>query len=45
MRALLIVIVVLAAGCTTVSGICAVQPIGEDENGIAYFRYRCEPNQ
>jgi hypothetical protein len=33
----------LLYGCTTVEGICAVQPIGQDERGIAYYRYHCEP--
>lgn len=29
-------------GCASApSGICGVQPIGEDENGIAFFRYHC----
>jgi len=30
------------SGCATYSGICAFQPIGQDEKGIAYFRYHCE---
>lgn len=32
------------AGCATkLEGICAVQPIGQNEQGIAFFRYHCEP--
>lgn len=51
-RAGLAVVVLLAValvaataltGCGTVQGVCAVQPMGEDENNIQYFRYRCEP--
>lgn len=38
-----IVLVLAASGCTSISGICGVKPIGEDEDGIAYFRYSCRP--
>lgn len=31
------------SGCTTIEGVCGVQPIGQDERGVAYFRYHCEP--
>lgn len=30
-------------GCGTIDGICAIQPIGKDERGVAVVRYHCEP--
>ena len=30
-------------GCGTVQGVCAIQPAGENEQGVQFFRYRCEP--
>lgn len=37
-------VVVLVSGCSSVvEGTCAVQPIGQDDKGVAYFRYHCEP--
>lgn len=26
-------------------GVCGMQPIGEDERGVSYFRYYCDPNR
>lgn len=48
--ALLIVALVLIAaglpGCTTVvDGICAVKPLGENEDGVTFIRYHCEPTK
>lgn len=38
------IVLVLAAGCSSsFSGVCGVQGIGEDENGIAYYRFICRP--
>lgn len=36
----------LLAGCASpgpLTGICGVQPIGQNENGLLVVRYRCEP--
>jgi len=41
--ALAMILSPLLFGCTSVDGICGVKPIGQDENGIAYFAYHCEP--
>lgn len=35
----------LLTGCAaSFSGVCAVQAIGEDENGLQYYRYICRPS-
>lgn len=37
----------MLAGCGTPApfkGVCAVQPIGQTEGGMAAFRYYCEPD-
>lgn len=49
MKQLLVAVVIatvvgLLHGCGTVRGKCAVQPIGEDERGVQYFRYYCHPD-
>jgi hypothetical protein len=33
------------AGGGTVEGICAFQPLGENEAGINFFRFRCQPEK
>lgn len=33
------------AGGGAVQGICGLQPIGENEAGVQFLRYRCEPDK
>lgn len=51
MRAAIVLLAAVLAGCApvtpppfsldAVAGICAFQPIGEDEAGVTYFRLKC----
>lgn len=44
-----LVVFFLLAGCEQltqpVQGICAFQPIGENEEGVQFFRYHCKPSE
>lgn len=45
---LIVAALVLLAGCAgrgPFDGVCAVQHLGENESGVQFVRYHCEPRE